>query len=102
VIPYQAGIHVNDNIFEYIVGSVSQVALRCMVTPLPPSGSEFSWSCSSGCIPNMKTNQIVNITELEVADGRDINCSMTVSDMEYTSHSVMLQAIGEYNISTTK
>ena len=91
----QADVRVNANIVEYIAGT--HFSLRCRATPTPPSDSEFSWSCSTGCIPNTKTKQRYNITELEGADSAELNCSVIIGDMEYTSQSVTLREIGEYS-----
>ena len=65
-----------------------------MVTPTPPSDSEFSWSCSTGCFVDMETEQSINITELEVTDSGELNCSVIIDDVEYTSESVELQVTG--------
>jgi len=67
-----------------------------MVTPTPPSDSEFSWSCSTGCFVDMEIEQSVNITELEVTDSGELNCSIIIDGIEFTSESIELQVIGEY------
>ena len=61
-----------------------------MVTPTPPSDSQFSWSCSTGCFVDMKMEQSVNITELEVTDSGELSCSVIIDDVEFTSKSVEL------------
>jgi len=68
-----------------------------MVTPTPPSDSEFSWSCSTGCFVDMEMEQSVNITELEVTDSGELNCSVIIDDFEYTSESVELKVTGKCN-----
>ena len=89
-----------NNIVEFLVGS--NITLTCMITPPPPSDSEFSWSCSTGCFVDMETEQSVNITELEVTDSGELNCSVIVDDVEYISESVelrVLHSVGKfYNI----
>ena len=82
----------SNNTIEYFIGS--DLTLTCMVTPTPPSDSEFSWSCSTGCFVDMEIEQSVNITELELTDGGELNCSVTINDMEYTSESVELRVTG--------
>ena len=67
-----------------------------MVIPPPPCGSEFSWSCSSGCFVDMEIEQSVNITELEVTDTGELNCSVIIDDVEYTSETIGLQVFGKY------
>ena len=69
-----------------------------MVTPTPPSDSEFSWSCSTGCFVDMEMEQSVNIAELEVTDSGELNCSAIIDDVEYASESVELRVIGRYFI----
>ena len=85
-----------SDIFEFPAGS--NLTLTCMVTPTPPSDSQFSWSCSTGCFVDMEIDQSVNITELEVTDSGELNCSVIIDDVEYTSESVELRVTGECNI----
>ena len=42
----------NNNIFEYF--TETDLTLTCSVFPPPPSDSEFSWSCSTGCFADMQ------------------------------------------------
>ena len=79
------------NKFEYPVGS--NITLTCRVIPTPPSDSEFSWNCSTGCFVDMETEQSVNITELEVTDSGEINCSVIIDDVKYTSELIQLRVI---------
>ena len=81
----------NNNVFQYFVGS--NLTLTCMVTPTPPPDSEFSWSCSTGCFVDMEIEQSVNITELEVTDIGELNCSVIIDGVEYTSETIDLQVI---------
>ena len=83
-----------NNTFEFPVGS--NLTLTCMVTPSPPSDSEFSWSCSTGCFVDMEIEQSVKITELEITDSGELNCSVIIDDVEYTSESIELRVIGKY------
>ena len=83
-----------NNIIEFPVGS--NLTLTCMVTPTPPSDSEFSWSCSTGCFVDMEIEQSVNITELEQTDSGELNCSVIIDDVEYTSESIELRVTGKY------
>ena len=78
------------NKFEYPVGS--NITLTCMVTPTPPSDSEFSWNCSTGCFVHMETEQSL-ITKLEVTDSGEINCSVIIDDVKYTSELIQLRVI---------
>ena len=71
-----------------------------MVTPTPPSDSEFSWSCSTGCSFDMETEQSFNITELEVTDSGELNCSVIVNGVKYTSEMIELQVTGKVTINT--
>jgi len=82
-----------NSILEYPVGS--DLTLTCMVTPTPPSDSEFSWSCSTGCFVDMEIEQSVNITELEIANGGELNCSVIIDGVEYVSETIELQVTGK-------
>ena len=86
-------VNSNSNIIEYFTGS--DLTLTCMVTPTPPSDSEFSWSCSTGCFVDMEMEQSVNITELEVTDIGELNCSVIIDDVEYASELVELRVTGK-------
>ena len=84
-----------SDIFKFPAGS--NLTLTCMVTPTPPPDSKFSWSCSTGCSVDKEIEQSVNITELEVKDSGELNCSVIIDDVEYTSESVELRVTGECN-----
>ena len=77
------------NVFEYYTGT--DVSLTCMVTPTPPSDSEFSWSCSTGCFADMEMEQTINVTDIEEMDSGVINCSVIIDGMEYFSAFIDLQ-----------
>ena len=81
-----------NSIFEHTVGS--NLTLTCMVTPTPPSDTEFSWSCSTGCSFDMETEQSINITELEVTDNGEFNCSIIIDGVVYISETIELQVTG--------
>jgi len=83
-----------SNVIELPIGS--NLTLTCMVTPTPPSDSDFSWSCSTGCFVDMDMEQSVNITELEETDSEELNCSVIIDNVEYTSESVELRVTGKY------
>ena len=67
----------------------------CLVIPTPPSDSQYSWSCSTGCFADMETEQSVNVSDLEAADGGVLNCSVMIGDLEYFSDPYYLQLSGE-------
>jgi len=75
---------IND-IFQYSFGT--DLSLTCLVTPTPPSDSEFSWNCSTGCFADMEMEQTINVTELEIFDSGVIRCSVIIDDEEYFSES---------------
>ena len=77
---------------EYTVGY--NTTLFCITSPTSPVGSVFRWSCH-GCSFDMKIGQAINI-ELELADSGDINCSVIVDEVEYTSKIVELRVLGKY------
>jgi len=79
-----------DTVFEYPIGS--NVTLTCMVTPTPPSDSEFSWSCSTGCLFDLE--QSVQFNDIKPADNGEMNCSVAVDGVKYTSNVVELRVIG--------
>ena len=83
-----------SGILEYPVGS--NITLTCVVIPTPPSDSEFSWSCSTGCFVDMEIEQSVNITELEATDSGELNCSVIVNGVEYTSETIGFQVESKY------
>ena len=76
-------INGSDNSFGYLVGS--DVNLTCLVTPTPPSDSEYSWSCSTGCFVDMEIEQSVNVSELEVTDEGVLNCFVMIDGVEFFS-----------------
>ncbi|XP_065909460.1 uncharacterized protein [Dysidea avara] len=69
----------------------------CLVIPTPPSDSQYSWSCSTGCFADMETEQSVNVSDLEAADGGVLNCSVMIGDLEYFSDPYYLQ-LSEYRV----
>ena len=79
------------NAFEYYIGT--DLSLTCMVTPTPPSDSEFSWSCSTGCFADMEMEQTINVTEIEEMDSGVVNCSVIIDEMEYSSEFIELQVV---------
>jgi len=87
-------IEYGGTILEYSVGS--NITLTCIVTPTPPPDSEFSWSCSTECFVDMEIEQSVNISELEVTDSGELNCSVIVDGVEYTSETVELRVTGKH------
>jgi len=70
------------------------VTLSCKVIPTPPTDSKFIWNCN-GCSFDKKTGQSINVTKLEVTDSGELNCSVDINDVEYTSDVIQLRAIGE-------
>ena len=64
-----------------------------MVTPTPPSDSEFSWSCSTGCIVDGKIGQSITITELRLTDSGELHCSVIVDGFEHTSKPIELRVL---------
>ena len=86
-VPVSGGI----NVFEYYAGT--DLSLTCMVTPTPPSDSEFSWSCSTGCFADMEMEQTINVTEIEEMDSGVVNCSVIIDGMEYFSEFIELQVV---------
>ena len=83
----------DDEIFEYTIGN--NATLTCVISPTPPSDSEFYWSCSIGCSFDKKAGQTINI-ELELTDSGKLNCTVMIDGMEYTSKSVELRVIGKH------
>ena len=69
------------------------LSLTCMVNPTPPSDSEFSWSCLTGCFADMKMEQIINVPEIEEMDSGVINCSVIINGTKYFSDFVELQVV---------
>ena len=88
-------VHGNANILELTVGSA--VTLRCMVTPTPPSDSEFSWSCN-GCSLESVHFQFVTINEVEMSYSGEINCSVITEHEKYTSEPIELRVLGKYDM----
>ena len=79
----------SNNTFEYSAGT--DLNLTCLVTPTPPSDSEFSWSCSTGCFADMEMEQTIHTTILNVTDSGILNCSVVVNGVKYSSESFELQ-----------
>ena len=91
------GIPVLGTSNAYLYFSGTDLNLICSVTPTPPSDSEFSWSCSTGCFADMEREESVNVTDLEGTDSGVLNCSVFVNGFEYSSESFILQVINGEN-----
>ena len=85
------GILVNGN-SEYLMGT--DLNLTCMVTPTPPANSTFSWSCSTGCFADMKTEQTIHVTDLDTLDNGIITCSVTIRYLKRHSEPLDLLVSG--------
>jgi len=81
------------DIFQYSVGT--DLSLTCLVIPTPPSDSEFSWNCSTGCFADMEMEQTVNVTELEIFNSGVIKCSVIIDDEEYFSESFEVRVLSK-------
>ena len=84
----------NSNVIEYVHGS--KLTVRCFVTPVPPPGSEFSWSCSTGCLDNVTVQETVNITELGLLNNVVINCSIFINNNQYFSELIEVDVTGKF------
>ena len=84
------------NVFEYYIGT--DLSLTCMVIPSPPSDSEFSWSCSTGCFVDMEMEQTIYVTEIEEIDSGVVNCSVIFDGIQYFSGFIELQVVEGKNI----
>ena len=93
--PFGIPVLGTSNAYQYFSGT--DLNLICSVTPTPPSDSEFSWSCSTGCFADMETEESVNVTDLEGTDSGVLNCSVFVNGFEYSSESFILQVINGEN-----
>ena len=82
-----------NNVIQYILGS--DVTVRCLVTPVPPPGSEFTWNCSSGCLDNVTLQETINITELGLLKNIVINCSVMINSNQYFSELVEINVTGK-------
>ena len=91
-------INGNDSSFRYLVGS--DVNVTCLVTPAPPSDSEYSWSCSTGCFVDMEIEQSVYVSELELTDEGILNCSVMIDGVEFVSDPFELVVLGKKICST--
>ena len=89
--PFGVAVFGTDNAYQYF--AETDLNLICMVNPTPPSDSEFSWGCSTGCFADMEMEQIVNVTDLEETDSGVLNCSVFINGVEYSSESFDLQVI---------
>jgi len=67
-----------------------------MVTPPPPSDSEFSWSCN-GCSLESVRFQFVTIDKLKMSDSGEINCSVMIDHEKYTGEPIELRVLGKYD-----
>ena len=83
----------NNNTVEYLMGS--DLNLTCLVTPIAPADSEFSWNCSTGCFADMRMEQTINISNLTTLDSGLVTCSITVNDLDYHSDPLDLQVTGQ-------
>ena len=77
-----------DNTFEYLAGT--DLNLTCLVTPTPPAGSEFNWTCSTGCFADMEMEQNISAMDLDTADSGVINCHLNADGIEFSSGSIVL------------
>ena len=82
-----------DNNYGYPVGS--NVTLTCVVYPTPPSDSEYSWNCSTGCFADMDTEQSIYISDLKLTDKGVLHCSVMVGDFKFISDSLNFMIFGE-------
>ena len=80
-----------NNTNEYFYGS--DVRFTCSVTPIPPAGHAFSWSCSNGCFADRQKIQTISVFTLDEADSGVLNCSVIVSGIQYSSEPFQLQVI---------
>lgn len=84
----------NNNALQYSLGS--NFIVKCLVAPVPPPGSEFSWNCSTGCLDNATMQQSINITELGLLENVMINCSVFINDVQYSSETVEINITGKH------
>ena len=75
--------------FEYTVGT--DLSLACLVTPAPPTGSQFDWSCSTGCFADMQMRQNISIMNLNLTDSGVITCSVNYRGTLFYSESIELR-----------
>ena len=91
--PLGTPIDGNNNTYEYLVGS--DLNLTCSVTPAPPAGSEYRWNCSTGCFADMKTEQTINVTDINTMDNGSITCSFSINNVDYHSEPLNLLVSSE-------
>ena len=91
--PLGVPVHKNNNTFGYLIGS--NLNLTCLVTPILPANSTFSWSCSTGCFADMKMEQTINATNLDTMDSGSITCSFTFDNMDHHSEPLNLLVSGK-------
>ena len=70
----------------------------CSVNPTPPSDSEFSWNCSTGCLADMEIEQTVSVTELEIVDSGVVQCSVIINDEEYLSEIIEVRVVSKLSM----
>ena len=73
----------------------SDLNLTCLVTPTPPTDSEFSWNCSTGCFADMRIEQTINVSNLTSLDSGLLTCSFTIGDVDYHSKTLDLLVSGQ-------
>ena len=81
----------DNNVFEYF--TETNLVLTCSISPTPPSNSEYSWSCSTGCFADMQMEQTISVTISNVTDGGIIHCSVVVDGVQYSSEVFEVQVI---------
>ena len=89
----------DNSSLEYVAGS--DVNLTCMVTPPPPSNSEFSWNCSTGCLEGVEMEQTISLANVSGIESGTMNCSMTISGNNFQSQSFQLTVLGKLFSITT-
>ena len=91
--PLGVPVDKDNNTFGYLTGS--DLNLSCIVTPTPPSISNLSWNCSTGCFADMKTEQTINVTDTDTMDSGSITCTFTVNNEDYHSEPLNLLVSGK-------
>ena len=81
----------STNVFQYVAGS--DLSLSCLVTPPPPSDSEFSWRCSTGCFAVFEMTQNISVMSLDITDSGVLNCVVNINGVELLSEPIELQVV---------
>ena len=81
----------STNVFQYVAGT--GLSLSCLVNPPPPSDSEFSWSCSTGCFADMEMTQNISVMSLDITDSGVLNCVVNINGAELVSEPIGLQIL---------